>query len=141
MKSNFFSLTSIAAVALGNTSIGSPSSRLAWQTLAVGGSPGNCQFGVELLTKGLANDSASSWLSAVTSSNPAPKRPGEIQLAYWVTQRCSGNPLSRKNVWKPKVQHPPGTFGLLTFRLNRKVLGNSVMFMPLVVKLPRLISL
>src|SRR5262249_2782324 len=93
------------------------------------------------LRKGWAYDSARSWLNAVTSWNPPPKMPGEIQLAYWVIQRSSGNPPSRKKVWKPRVQQPPGTLGLFTFRLNRKVFGNSDMFMPLVVKLPRLISL
>src|SRR6478672_26921 len=134
------SFTSMADVALGRTSIGSPSSRLAWQTLELAGSPGNCQFGVGLLTNGSPIASAVSCESAVTSSNPAPKSPGEIQLANWVTQRDCGNTPSRKNVWKPRTQHPPGVLGLAVFRLKRKVLGNIVVFKPLVVKLPRLIS-
>src|SRR5215470_2645122 len=98
MKSKPFSLTSIAAVAFGRTSIGSPSSRFAWHTLEVAGWPGNCQFGAGLLTKGFANASVVSCDSAVTSWNPAPKSPGEIQLAYWVTQRDSGKTPSRKYV-------------------------------------------
>src|SRR5690242_234578 len=129
----------MGVVALATTSIGSPSSRLFWQTFAVAGTPGNCHLGVGLLTKGLPNDSASSWLSAVTSWNPPPKTPGEIQLAYWVIHLDSGNAPSRKYVWKPRTQHPPGTLGLFTFRLKRKVFGNMVKFMPLVVKFPRLI--
>ena len=52
--------TSMGDVAFANTSIGSPSSRLFWHTAAVAGSPGNCQFGVVLVMKGLPNDSASS---------------------------------------------------------------------------------
>src|SRR5262249_25090549 len=92
------SLTSTVAVALARTSIGSPSSRFAWHTLEVAGTPGNCQFGAGLLTKGFPNASLVSCDSAVTSSNPAPKSPGEIQLAYWVTQRDSGKTSSLKYV-------------------------------------------
>src|SRR5579863_9621221 len=131
----------MAAVALGSTSIGSPSSRFAWQTVEFAGWPGNCQSGAGLLINGLPNDSASSWLSAVTSWKPPPKIPGEIQLAYWVIQRDCGNTPFWKKVWKPNTQHPPGTLGLFAFKLKRKVLGNSVIFMPLVLKFPRLISL
>src|SRR5215472_13503613 len=140
MKSNFPSLTSIGAVALANTSMGSPSSRLAWQTLEVGGWPGNCQFGAALLMKGLANDSAVSCVSPVTSWKPRPKIPGEIQLWNKETQRSCGTAPSRKKVWKPRTQQPPGTLGLFALRLNRKVFGVQTSLRALVVKLPRLIS-
>ena len=64
---------------------------------------------------------------------PAPKRPGEIQLAYCVTQRgCGVVEESRKKVWKPSTQQPPGVFGLLTFSENKKVFGDKVMFSDLV---------
>src|ERR1700757_2060178 len=128
-------------VALGNTSIGSPSSRLFWHTFEPAGCPGNCQFGAALSRKGLAKDSAISCESAVTSWNPAPKSPGEIQLAYRVTQRgCGTEEGSKKKVWKPSVQHPPGVFGLAVLSENRNVLGNKVILSDLVVKFPRLIS-
>src|ERR1700744_5970421 len=125
MKSSPFPLPSRGVVAFAKTSIGSPSSRLFWQTAAVAGSPGNCQFGVVLLTNGLPNDSASSWLSAVTAWNPAPNRPGEIQLANWLMNRCCGNRPSKfaKYVWKPSTQQPPGVLGFAWLRLKRKVFG------------------
>src|SRR5215467_4008004 len=112
-------------VALGSTSIGSPSSRLFWQALEFAGCPGNCQTGAALSRNGLPNASAVSCVSAVTSWKPAPNRPGEIQLANWVTQRgCGVAEGSKKNVWNPSTQHPPGALGLFTFSENRKVLGN-----------------
>src|SRR5215470_545144 len=107
-------------VAVRRTSIGSPSSRLFWQTFALGGSPGNCHEGVALSTNGSPKASEVSCESAVTSWKPPPKRPGEIQLAYWVIQRgCGIVPGSKKKVWKPRTQHPPGTLGLFTLSENR----------------------
>src|SRR5947209_8295901 len=87
-----------------STSTGSPVSRLSWQ---VPGSPGNIHAGTALFRNGSLKDSEISWLRAVTSSNPAPKSPGEIQLAKANTQRLSGLPPSVKYVWKPSVQQPP----------------------------------
>src|ERR1051326_3152447 len=121
--------------------MGSPSSRLFWQILAVAGTPGNCQFGAALSRNGLANASAVSCESAVTSWKPEPNSPGEIQLAYCVTQRGWGVAEgSKKYVWKPSTQHPPGVFGLFTFNEKRNVFGKRVMLSEFVVKLPRLIS-
>jgi hypothetical protein len=67
-------------VAVGNTSTGSPVSRFPWQTFEVGGWPGNCQRGTAVFPKGSLRASEVSCESAVTSWNPAPNNPGEMQL-------------------------------------------------------------
>src|SRR5215469_3816245 len=116
----------IGKVAFANTSMGSPSSRLFWQACEFAGCPGNCQLGVMLSRNGSPKISAVSCERAVTSWNPPPKMPGEIQLAYWVTQRdCGMVPDWKKKVWNPSTQHPPGALGSSTLSANRKVLGNN----------------
>ena len=48
-----FSLSGTATVASGNTSTGSPASRLPWQTLEPAGSPGNCQDRHRIVDEGV----------------------------------------------------------------------------------------
>src|SRR5260370_42691903 len=73
-------LRAIGNTALGSPSITSPSSRLSWQRPL-----GDIHQGVVLFTKGSLKVSDSSWLSAVTSLKPPPKRPEEIQLEKFKT--------------------------------------------------------
>src|SRR6185312_2829796 len=118
-----------------STSTGSPVSRSSWH---VPGSPGNCQAGTRLLTKGSLKASDTSWLRAVMSWKPPLNTPGEIQLAKAKIQRDSlGLPLFVKNVWKPSTQHAP--MPPVLFTEYRNVFGNKAMFIALVVNRPALI--
>ena len=67
MKISCFSFRVRGIVAVDKTSTGSPVSKLPWQTVELGGWPGNCQVGTMLLMKGSLNDSEISWDKPVMS--------------------------------------------------------------------------